>query len=79
MIYQLFHDKKNSKLEVKPLKDMFKNPRLDNLPVGNVVTYNDHYYFISGKRCAYEKGNEIRQSWINEYKEKINILNEIKL
>ena len=73
MIYGLYHNKEELKLEIKPFD---KTKSLDS---DKVVCWNNRYYLCNKVKPLREMAKVLRSMWIAEFERNIDKLNNEKL
>ena len=73
MIYGLYHNKEELKLEIKPFD---KTKSLDS---DEVVYWNNRYYLCSEVKPLREMAKVLRSTWTAEFERNIDKLNNEKL
>lgn len=74
-MYQLFHDKEKCILEIKPLKDVFKNVKITD----ELLRYNQNYFFCNNRKSLKEFAERMKQEWIDEAQVRLDAVTQIKI
>lgn len=72
-MYQLYHNKEEAKIEVKPIKAAFKDIEITD----EIRRYNQYYFFCNKRKLLKEKAEEIKTEWIKEAQETLDKFNQI--
>ena len=70
--YCLYHNKEKMELKIKP-------SRLPCNYTYEVISYNENYYICNNRDKLKEKAEEIKEKWLKEAQERVNILSKIKI
>ena len=73
--YELYYNKREGKIEIKPIGIISKFMQ----PTEEVVLYNNCYYVCLDKEKLFEKAEEIRKSWIDEAEKHYNDMFNVKI
>ncbi|MBD8836205.1 hypothetical protein IFU39_00030 [Paenibacillus sp. CFBP 13594] len=76
-MYQLYHDKEKSIIEVKGLKKVFQNANLNI--TDEPYRYNQYYYFCKNRKALVEMGRGIKEEWLKELKASLEAIERIKI
>ncbi|OME55487.1 hypothetical protein BSK59_13505 [Paenibacillus odorifer] len=74
-MYQLYHNKEEAEIEVKPIKAAFKNIEITD----EITRYNQYYFFCNKRKLLKEKAEEIKAEWVKEAQETLDKLNQIMI
>lgn len=72
-MYQLYHDKEKAKIEVKPIKAVFRNIEITD----EITRYNQYHFFCNKRKLLKVKAEEIKAEWIAEAQETLDRFNQI--
>jgi len=84
-MYQIYIDRDKTKIQVKRLlKSMdnyFTKESLQKAQEnkGEIVRYNEYYYFSTSRKTLLEFGRKIKQNWIEELREEIKRIEAIEI
>ncbi|GAA4880326.1 hypothetical protein GCM10023310_70650 [Paenibacillus vulneris] len=76
-MYNLYIDKAEGKIEIKPLRKVFY--KLKDSITDEVTKYNSVYYFCTQKRPLIEFAEQTKQEWINELENELSRIRNIKI
>lgn len=72
-MFQLYHNKDKLELKIEP--DKYGTFYSNN----EIHFWNENYYKCNEIKPLREKAEEIKQRWINEYQERLNKLEKLKI
>lgn len=73
-MYQLNYDKNKFEIVISPMK-----VRGTKVTKGNIAMHNEHIYISDDRKLLLEFAKELKQKWINEFEEKLNLAKEMKI
>ena len=81
-MYQIYIDKAKSIIKVEQLNKCFQNSSIFEKieeANGELFRYNHYYHFCTNRKKLVEHGRQIKQQWINECKQQLEALENIKI
>ncbi|OPH61768.1 hypothetical protein BC351_00570 [Paenibacillus ferrarius] len=76
-MYNLYINKTEGKIEIKPLRKVFQN--LSSTITEEVTRYNEVYYFCTKKKPLVEFAEQKKQEWIIELENELIKLKNIQI
>ena len=74
-MYQLFIDKKDCILEIKPVTSTL----LKEVETDEIIGIGDKYLVCKYKNSLKKRAREIKQAWLKETEDRLNQINNIKI
>ena len=79
-VYALYHDKRRHIIKIECRACWLSEyERLYYHSNEEVFYYNENYYLSLNRKALLHKGKEMKQQWIDECKEKLKRIEEIKI
>lgn len=76
-MYNLYVDKSETKIEIKPLRKVFHN-HIGSI-TDEVSQYNSVYYFCAKKKPLLDLATRIKEEWLKEAEERVNTIKKITI
>lgn len=82
-IYQLYHDKSKAILKISPMiKAFYGTTYIDKLLTNateEIIYYNTNYFFSFSRKALVQKAREMKEEWIKEAEEILEMYKNIKV